>query len=341
MNVVIQIVNKIMAQGLNHCQFCLLLEEVKSTYSDFLLHNKVQWLSRGEVLKCFAACLEEVKTYLGSKGLTFPELEQPEWLEKLHFMVDMTAHLNTLNTTLQGKGGTALHMLEEVLAFELKLTVFGRDLQRGTLSHFPSLREFKQGHNMINSEYLQSAVIAMQTSFGKRFCEFREGKNTLSFPVTPLTNEPSALNMIAFAGVSQPELEMEPANIADKETWVSKFQRPTDNLEDVARQKANLVLNHKWSDIENLPKQDKLIFDTWNAIPSTYTNTKKYAFGVLSIFGSTYVCEQIFSNMNYIKNKYRSRLTDNSLQSCLKMKVTSYSPDMQMLCGDVEKQKSR
>ncbi|KAJ4947892.1 hypothetical protein JOQ06_009923, partial [Pogonophryne albipinna] len=67
------------------------------------LHNKVRWLSRGEVLKRFAACLEEVKTFLGSKGLTFPELEQPEWLEKLHFMVDMTAHLNTLNTALQGR----------------------------------------------------------------------------------------------------------------------------------------------------------------------------------------------------------------------------------------------
>ncbi|KAK3517056.1 hypothetical protein QTP86_019619, partial [Hemibagrus guttatus] len=129
MNVVIQIVNKIMEKGLNHRQFRLLMYEVVSTYSDLLLHNKVRWLSRGEVLKRFAACLEEVKSDLGSKGLTFLELEQPAWLEKLHFMVDMTAHLNTLNTTLQGKGGTA-HMLEEVLAFERKLTVFVRDLQR-------------------------------------------------------------------------------------------------------------------------------------------------------------------------------------------------------------------
>ena len=65
--------------------------------------------------------------------------------EKLYFMVDMTVHLNMLNTTLQGKGSLQeLHMLEEVLVFERKLTVLARDLQRGTLSHFPSLREFKQ-----------------------------------------------------------------------------------------------------------------------------------------------------------------------------------------------------
>ncbi|XP_069460653.1 general transcription factor II-I repeat domain-containing protein 2-like [Ambystoma mexicanum] len=340
MDVVIQIVNKIMAKGLNHRQFRLLLDEVESTYSDLLLHNKVRWLSRGEVLKRFVTCLEEVKTFLASKELTFAELEQPERLEKLHFMVDMTAHLNTLNTTLQGKGGTALHMLEEVLAFERKLTVFVKDFQRGTLSHFPSLREFKQSHDTINLEYFKSAITAIQSSFGKRFCEFREEKNTLSFAVTPLAIDPSLLNMTAFAGVSQPDLEMELADIADKDIWVSKFKCLTATLEDVARQKAILAQNHKWSDIENLPKQDKLVFETWNAIPDTYINMKKYAFGVLSIFGSTYVCEQVFSNMNYIKNKHRSRLTDDSLQACVKMKVTSYSPDVQTLSTEVQEQKS-
>ncbi|KAL0978655.1 hypothetical protein UPYG_G00173530 [Umbra pygmaea] len=235
------------------------------------LHNKVRWLSRGEVLKRFAACLEEVKTFLGSKGLTFPELEQPEWLEKLHFMVDMTAHLNTLNTALQGKGRTALHMLEEVLAFERKLTVLARDLQKG---------------------------------------------------------------------VSQPDLEMELADIADKDIWVSKFKRSTADLEDVARQKAVLAQNHKWRDIENLPKTDQLVFETWNAIPDVYVNMKTYALGVLSTFGSTYVCEQVFSKMNFIKSKHRARLTDDSLRSCVKMKVTAYSPDVQTLCAEVQEQKS-
>ncbi|KAK9513160.1 hypothetical protein VZT92_026720 [Zoarces viviparus] len=146
--------------------------------------------------------------------------------------------------------------------------------------------------------------------------------------------------MSAFPGVSQPDLEIELADLADKDLWVSKFKSLTADLEDVARQKAVLAREHKWSDIENLPKPDKLVFETWNAIPDTYMNMKTYAFGVLSIFGSTYLCEQIFSSMNYIKSKYRSRLTDDSLQSCLKLKVTSYSPDIEKLCSDVQKQKS-
>ncbi|XP_059843836.1 SCAN domain-containing protein 3-like [Hypanus sabinus] len=41
MDVVIQIVNKIMAKSLNYRQFRLLLDELESAYSDLLLHNKV------------------------------------------------------------------------------------------------------------------------------------------------------------------------------------------------------------------------------------------------------------------------------------------------------------
>ena len=217
MNLAIQIVNKIMAKGLNHRQFCSWLDKVDSAYSDLLMHNKVRWLSKGEVLKRFAACLDHVKAFLESKGLTYPELEDLDWLEKLHFMVDMTSHLNMLNKSLQGNGRTALQMLEDVLAFERKMTVFARDVQRGTLSHFPSLGKFKEEGHHINCEYLQRAIIVMQTAFGERFSEFRKEKNTLSFPVTPLDIDPSLLNLSAFTGVSQPDLEIELADIADKD----------------------------------------------------------------------------------------------------------------------------
>ncbi|QQP57016.1 Hypothetical protein FKW44_001870 [Caligus rogercresseyi] len=37
-------------------------------------------------------------------------------------------------------------MLEAVLSFERKLTVLARDIQRDTLSHFPTLRKFREAH---------------------------------------------------------------------------------------------------------------------------------------------------------------------------------------------------
>lgn len=62
-----------------------------------------------------------------------------------------------------------------------------------------------------------------------------------------------------------------------------------------------LVQNQKWRDAENLPGPDKLMFETWNR---------------------SYVS-------SYVKNKRCSRLTGDSLQSCGKMNVTLYSPDVQ------------
>ena len=67
----------------------------------------------------------------------------------------------------------------------------------------------------------------MKTSFGERFSEFRKEKTTLTSPVTPLDIDPSLLNISAFPGVSQPNFEIELADIADKDIWVSKFKSLT------------------------------------------------------------------------------------------------------------------
>ena len=70
-------------------------------------------------------------------------------------------------------------------------------------------------------------------------------------------------------------------------------------------------------------KTDPIDFQNMNRSSlNLFDNMLKHALENLSIFRSTYVCGQIFLNMNYllyytyIKNRYRSRLTDNNLQSC-------------------------
>ena len=107
----------------------------------------------------------------------------------------------------------------------------------------------------------------MQSSFGKRFCEFRKEKKTLSFPVSPLSIDSSELNMIALEGMSQPDFEIELANIADKDIWISKFRYLTDDLEDVARQKADLAQGHSWSKIEKKPKTGPIDFRNMECSP--------------------------------------------------------------------------
>lgn len=62
--------------------------------------------------------------------------------------------------------------------------------------------------------------------------------------------------------------------------------------------------------LKNSANWAKIVFKTWDAIPDVNVSKKKYALGVLSIFGFTYVCEQMFSNLKHC--------------ACLTDKVTAY-----------------
>lgn len=78
-------------------------------------------------MKDFASCPEHIKTFLLSKGIEYPELNNDEWLQNFYISVDMTSHLNNLNKNLQGRGNIARTLLEQILSFEQKLTLFVQD----------------------------------------------------------------------------------------------------------------------------------------------------------------------------------------------------------------------
>ena len=50
---------------------------------------------------------------------------------------------------------------------------------------------------------------------------------------------------------------------------------------------------------------------------STYPHLHDNAKRVMCMFGSTYCCKQIFSKINYTKNKLRNRLSDRHLNDLL------------------------
>ncbi|KAL2092913.1 hypothetical protein ACEWY4_012711 [Coilia grayii] len=58
-----------------------------------------------------------------------------------------------------------------------------------------------------------------------------------------------------------------------------------------------------------------------------FPNMRKHAQRMLVLFGSTYVCEQTFSVMNYNKSRYRSRLTDKHLSSVLRISTSNTTPN--------------
>ncbi|XP_060846546.1 general transcription factor II-I repeat domain-containing protein 2A-like [Rhopalosiphum padi] len=57
-----------------------------------------------------------------------------------------------------------------------------------------------------------------------------------------------------------------------------------------------------------------------------------------TVFGSTYICEQIFSRMKQTKSVHRSRLTDEHLHSILRIGTTKFQPDFSLLVKETQVQ---
>ena len=86
--------------------------------------------------------------------------------------------------------------------------------------------------------------------------------------------------------------------------------------------KASLLWALKFDDLRKLLE---------TAMPKKFDCLKKMAIALLSIFGSTYLCERIFSHtkfMKFILSSHCSRLTENHSEACVQLKVTRCSPNI-------------
>ncbi|GFY07352.1 dimer_Tnp_hAT domain-containing protein [Trichonephila clavipes] len=83
----------------------------------------------------------------------------------------------------------------------------------------------------------------------------------------------------------------------------------------------NVCTVTKVDSVKGMPRVETLLFDSWNSLPDSYSVVKNLAFGMLAL-GSTYSCEQVLSCVNRIQSKGRSQLTNENLESCLKLKTT-------------------
>ena len=148
MNAVVKTVNEIRAKGLKHRQFRAFLEELDGEYKDLLYHCEVRWLSRGKVLERFFVLREQIILFLMEKNPNLKEkggsviinlMSDQDWLLDLAFLVDITQHLNMLNTKMQGRNQLLTALLEHVRAFRTKLILFRNQFEQGKFIHFRSM----------------------------------------------------------------------------------------------------------------------------------------------------------------------------------------------------------
>lgn len=75
----------------------------------------------------------------------------------------------------------------------------------------------------------------------------------------------------------------------------------------------------------------------WINVRQEYPAIAKIALRHLMGFSTTYLCERAFSTLLFLKNKYRNKL---NVDSDLRLKLSSFNPDIDSLVGDKQCQKS-
>uniref|UniRef100_A0A673B181 HAT C-terminal dimerisation domain-containing protein n=1 Tax=Sphaeramia orbicularis TaxID=375764 RepID=A0A673B181_9TELE len=165
-------------------------------------------------------------------------------------------------------------------------------------------------------------------SFKARSGEFREHTRLFKFITHPHECAVDKVDLSYIPGVSIRDFEVEVADLKASDMWVNKFKSLNEDFK------------HKWTEMKKLQPADELIVKTWNALPVTYHTLQRVSIAVLTMFGSTYACEQSFSHLNSIKTNLRSRLTDESLNACMKLNLTTYQPDYKAISKTMQHQKS-
>ena len=173
MYVVVNTVNFIRSRALNHRQFKEFLIEIDAEYGNVTYYSEVRWLSRGNCLKRFYNLLHEIQLFVEMKDHHVPELQNESWQMDLAFLVDITTHLNELNTKLQGKNQLVTQLYEHIKAFQLKLRLWERQLLENKASHFPCLNKLTvNGTATINLSKYAEEIPTLKTEFSHWMASF-------------------------------------------------------------------------------------------------------------------------------------------------------------------------
>ena len=264
----------------------------------------------------FLSLLGEIKVFLQSKGEDASLLEDTEWILDLAFLTDITGKLNHLNCQLQGKGKTVADMISAVNAFKAMMSIFSVHLQRKKVLHFPSVQSVLQDNASASGAFDKAAekysqvINRLGQEFENRFCDFDQLEPCVSF-------------------ISNPFMQVDITCIAEQLS-------------------ATFNVDAGQVEIEILTLQNDLHLKAHQDAPNFWclVDTEKYkgvctaAMKVACLFGSTYLCESAFSDMNFIKNKHRTRLTDAHLQDSLRVTVSNYTPDYSTLVDSMQCQTS-
>ncbi|UYV83924.1 EPM2AIP1 [Cordylochernes scorpioides] len=255
---VISTVNFIRSFGLNHRQFRQFIAEIGET--DLPYHTALRWLSCGKVLQRFFELRAVIEIFLNEKHRPLTELQNNAWLWKLAFYVDLTKHVNELNLRLQGENLNLPDLYTNIKSFRMKLILFQSQLRSERFSHFKTCEIFSHTtETEFPIDFAIETLSALKINFDTRFSDFDAIAKQIKIFQNPFDADIETL---------APELQME-------------------------------MIDLQCSDIIKNKYENSSLLEFYKSLPLTqFDNLHKFARGLFSVFGTTYLCEKTFSKMN-------------------------------------------
>ncbi|XP_076238656.1 general transcription factor II-I repeat domain-containing protein 2A-like [Calliopsis andreniformis] len=298
MELVTKIINSIKGGNkfLSHRKFIEFLETHNAVYTDVPLHCEVRWLSAAKSLTKFFAMRKEIFLFLQEN----PSINSVEYsslltdvsfLCELSFVVDLTSHLNRLNLKLQKPTERISELYSHVDSFRRRLTVFQHHLEEKNCFFF-----------------LTSKLIFEE--FGDE-CDFADHFHILRSVIDQFNKR-----FTDFDSLKNDLILLEnPLTVRIEE-------------QDLEYQEELCDLQH---DISLKTRQETGAEFFKILDESTYPCLKNFAFRLLSMFGSTYLCECSFSKMRSVKTEQRTLLNDSSLSSLMRTATSRLPIDISSL----------
>ena len=114
------------------------------------------------------------------------------------------------------------------------------------------------------------------------------------------------------------------------ESDILLFQNPFDcNLDDVPVELKLELIDVQANDLLKEKHREGKLVESYRCLPDVeFPKLKKFATGMASVFGTTYVCEQTFSKKKYVKSTHRRRLTDEHLKAILLIGCSNSKPNI-------------
>lgn len=233
-------------------------------------------------------------TNFSLKKKKIDDFSDPLFKFKLAFVVDLTTMLNQLNITMQGKNNLILDSFDQIKYFKIKLSSLIEDCDNSDFFQFINAEEVFKENNLgenssFNSKSFSDFLKNLLSKFNSRFSDFDKQD---SF-----------------------ELFLRP--------FLAKRNKIPIHFQNELREMIKLNLEVEFN--KCISNEDKMNF--FKHLPCEFTNFKNNAKKILSMFPTSYLCEQFFSKLKLRKNNYSSLISSDNLQSCLRVSCSDSEPN--------------